>query len=95
MFTLKLYRSRNGQLVTKFLTVDHVTSMTIGENKRTLEIWAHMTPQGGDCQPIFVGAHEPQMDGVPAEEFWGWGLLENAQGKTTEHFRPSSYGHLG
>ena len=30
--------------------------------------------------------------GVDPDSWWGWGLLENWEGNTTEHYRPHNYG---
>ena len=32
------------------------------------------------------------MTAITDDNHWEWGLLENAQGKTTEHYRPYTYG---
>jgi hypothetical protein len=92
MFTLKLYRRRNGQLVTKVLAVHHVTTMEIGTKKKTLEIWAHRSTLGSDYEAYYVGEREDDMTALTDENHFGWGLLENWEGNTTEHYRPSSYG---
>ena len=92
MFTLKLFRRRNGQLVSKVFAVHHVNTMEIGENHRTLEIRAHQTEQDGYYQTYFVGERDENMTALTDENHWGWGLLENSEGKTSEHYRPASYG---
>lgn len=92
MFTLKLYRRRNGQLVTRIIAVHHITAMVIGTKQKTIEIWAHRTAQGGDYDAFFVGEREAGMTALTDENHFGWGLLENWEGNTTEHFRPASYG---
>lgn len=94
MFTLKLFRSRNGQLVTRVLAVDHVQTMTIGREGRTLEVWAFHGPEPSGYDAFFIGDREPHMDALNDENHWGWGLLENWEGNTSEHYRPASYGHL-
>lgn len=92
MFTLKLYRRKNGQLVTKVLAVHYVTTMEIGENRKTLEIWAYKSEQGGDYESYYVGEREETMTALTDDNHFGWGLLENLEGNTTEHYRPASYG---
>ena len=92
MFTLKLFRRTNGQLITKVLAVDHVQTMEIGRDKKTLEIWAFKTPSGDGYEAYFVGEREKNMTALNEANHFGWGLLENWEGNTTQHFRPASYG---
>ena len=96
MFTLKLFRSRNGQLVTRVIACDHVQTMTIGETGRIIELWAFHGPEpsGYDC--YYIGEAEPGMSAVDDiahhGNHYGWGLLENWEGNTSQHFRPAGYG---
>ena len=73
--------------------------MEIGSKRQMIEI--HAVPPGsvggGDYEIYFVGAAEEGMssidrDGWNMNSQWGWGLLENWEGNTTQHFRPASYG---
>jgi hypothetical protein len=96
MFTLKLFRRKNGQLVTRIVAVHHVQVMEIGTNKKMLEIWAFHSAAGdgrlrGDYDCYYVGEKEPDMDAANDDVLFGWGLLENWEGNTTQHFRPASY----
>lgn len=105
MFTLKLYR-RNpplegapGEIVTKIIPVHEVTTVQIGKERKALELWAHR--DGADRETYYIGEPEPGMDAYEKDgnhlefgpySWWGWGLLENWEGNTTQHFRPASYG---
>lgn len=103
MFTLKLYRRKGPdsvQKTTMVMTVDHVVAHEIGEKKKALELHAFNGPQPSGYNIFYVGEPEEGMDafGKPLhldigdQSWWGWGLLENAAGNTTEHYRPGSYG---
>jgi len=92
MFTLKLFRRQNGQLSKKIIVAHHIQVMEIGQNKRTLEIWVFRSEAGGDYDTYYVGEKEDGMDVLSSFNHWGWGLLENGEGNTTEHFRPAGYG---
>lgn len=90
MFTLKLFRRRNGQLVTKTISVHHVQTMEIGTRGKMIEVWAFQP--SGDYDAYFIGDPDPGMDALNEDNHWGWGLLENEAGRTSEHYRPASYG---
>lgn len=100
MFTLKLYRrSPSGQKSHKVIEVERVVVMDIGEKGQALELWAFTS--GRDYETYFMGEPEPGMTAydqndlhllIGPDSWWGWGLLENAQGNTSEHYRPASYG---
>lgn len=98
MFTLKLYRYQNSQLITKILEVADLISKEIGSKNALLEIHAYKDKTNSAGYDVFyIGEREPGMDAIEesgywAGSIWGWGLLENLAGKTTQHFRPSSYG---
>lgn len=88
-----------GQLSTKVVAVDHVVTHHIGEKGQALEIWAFAP--NGSYETYFVGLPEEHMDAYGREdlhlassspEWWQWGLLENGEGRTSEHYRPTSYG---
>lgn len=99
MFTLKLYRNgplppsgRTVVLETAGLWVDHCENglKYIRAFKKTVGV------QDEDGTPeFFVGmgfAPKPSIEGEPPEavtpdNLYSWGVLENAQGKTTEMFR--------
>lgn len=90
MFTLKLFRRDNGQLVTKTIAVHHVQTMEIGNNRKTIEIWAFKDEY--DYKNYYVGELEQEMTELNNGNHWGWGLLENWEGNTSQHYRPASYG---
>lgn len=102
MFTLKLYRHKgpdNSQNMHKVMSVDHVTVMEIGDKKNALELWAFKP--NGDYHTYFIGVPEEGMAAFGRDDlhldmnpgsWWGWGLLENENGRTSEHYRPGSYG---
>lgn len=101
MFTLKLFRNRNGQLVTRVVAVHHVVSMSIGERHHAIELWAFDGPSPSSYSVYYIGEPEPGMEAHGRENadleagegsWWGWGLLENWEGNTSEHYRPGSYG---
>lgn len=94
MFTLKLFRSRNGQLVTKVLAAHHVQTMTIGEAGRMIELWAFQGPEPSAYEAFYIGEAEPGMNALDDSNHFGWGLLENWEGNTSEHYRPAGYGHI-
>lgn len=102
MFTLKLFRSHGGQLTTKVVAAHHVVSMTIGQG-RALELWAFHGPEPSTYETYYIGEPEPGMEAHGDEglhlhhgenSWWGWGLLENWEGNTSEHYRPAGYGHI-
>jgi len=90
MFTLKLFKRNNGQLITKTIAVHHVQTMEIGANQKTIEIWAFK--DANDYENYFVGEREEEMTALNDNNHWGWGLLENWEGNTSQHYRPASYG---
>ncbi len=98
MFTLKLFRRRaDHSLFTKVFTVDHVETIEIpnlkaGDPPRTLEIRAFENNVTGYYENYYVGERTAEMTALTDENHFGWGLLENSAGKTTEHFRPYTYG---
>lgn len=67
-----------------------------------IEIQASFTRQGADYETFFIGdlpEHEKNRKdscidwyGIGPNSRWGWAVLENAAGNTTQHFRPASYG---
>lgn len=102
MFTLKLYRrhAESGTKMHKVISVHHVVVMEIGKEGHALELWA-FTSLSNDYETYYVGKPEEGMDaygkddlhlGVEPNSWWGWGLLENWEGNTTEHYRPHNYG---
>lgn len=102
MFVLKLFRRRNGQLVCRTLEVTEIISMDCGNHEKLLEIEAYRGKAEHDT--FFIGKDPyPEDESRPPTDIidrygswnmslWGWGLLENSDGKTTEHYRPHSYG---
>lgn len=87
------------QKMHKVLAAHRVVVMDIGEKGRALELWAF--DQAGNYESYYIGEPEEGMIafgsdslhlGIEPGTWWGWALLENAAGKTTEHFRPASYG---
>ena len=102
MFTLKLYRRNpgGGTKITKTITIDHIQVMEIGKEGHALELWAFPAPLSIP-ETYYVGVPEEGMEAFGKNDlhldsgprsWWGWGLLENMQGNTTEHYRPASYG---
>lgn len=107
MFTLKLYR-RSGydtaKITHKVLEVDHVVVHAMTEpvnDKQSLEIQAFYDAECRTWDVFYVGEPSKGMEAFGKKDlhlhsgchsWWGWGLLENAVGKTTEHYRPGSYG---
>lgn len=92
MFTLKLYKrypAQTGGVTSQIRSVDHISTMQIGEE--TLEIRVFKTPQSHPYESVYVGKRTPEMTAIDDDNHWEWGLLENAAGKTTEHFRPYTY----
>jgi hypothetical protein len=67
---------------------------------KALELWAFHGPEPSTYDSYLIGdreRHVPSVSDVgvvarPADDWYGWGLLENEAGKTTEHFRPASFG---
>ena len=103
MFTLKLYRRKgpnSHQKMHKIITVKEVVVLEIGDKGQALELHA-IYDELGNYDIWYVGEPEEGMDAfgrndlhldMSAGSWWGWGLLENADGKTSEHYRPASYG---
>lgn len=103
MFTLKLYRRKgpnSSHKTHKVITVHEVVVHEIGTKGQALELHAiYGEPSNYDI--YYVGQPEEGMDAFGRDDlhmdmspgsWWGWGLLENADGKTSEHYRPASYG---
>lgn len=91
MFTLKLFRRRaDGSLFTTIFSVHHVDTIVIAPH--TLEIRAFESAVTGYYENYYVGERTAEMTALNDENHFGWGLLENGAGKTTEHFRPYTYG---
>jgi hypothetical protein len=99
MFTLKLfYRKDDGGLVTKILPCHHVEAREFGKgDAKAIELWVFDGPEPqGKYDSYLIG----NMEAQPGREdpnfissgWFGWGLLENWEGNTTQHFRPASYG---
>lgn len=101
MFTLKLYRRAcpavDNSKMHKVIAVNRVVVIEIG--KKALEIHAFTSPT--DYESYYIGEPEQGMDaygkddlhiGTDARSWWGWGLLENWEGNTSEHYRPAGYG---
>ena len=49
----------------------------------------------GDYEVYYIGEPELGMDAINGDNNFGWGLLENSDGRTTQHFRPAGYGIPG
>jgi hypothetical protein len=97
VFTLKLFKrigGLGGELVTRVVAVDHVQTKQIGD--KGLSIWAFRGPDPSPYDTYFLGEFGPDADAVDNIDHWGnhfqWGLLENWEGNTSEHYRPASYG---
>ncbi len=87
--------------MTKVMPVHRVVVIEIGLLGQALELWAFRNESNNDYDAYYIGEPEEGMDsfgrkdlhlGVEPGSWWGWGLLENAAGKTTEHYRPHNYG---
>lgn len=96
MFTLKLYfRKENGDLVTTILPCHHVEVREFKDDagstkdSKAVELWAFDGPEPSAYQSFLIGEID---DGRRNGGWYGWGLLENWKGFTTQHFRPASYG---
>lgn len=96
MFTLKLFKSVGGELITRAVAVHHVETQTCG--KGLLSIWAFHGPEPSAYDSYYIGEAGPDATAVDdiahPGNHWGWGLLENWEGNTSEHYRPAGYGHL-
>lgn len=108
MFTLKLFRRKahicnNGDrtLMHMVLPVSKVIVLEIGKDGHALEIQAYKSDAKFDYETYYVGEPEPGMEDFGSDSlhletgprsWWGWGLLENWEGNTSEHYRPASYG---
>ena len=104
MFTLKLYRRKGPettQKMHKVIPVHRAVILDIGEKGQALELWAFKSDQNNDYESYYIGKPEEGMDafgkedlhmGIEPYSWWGWGLLENWEGNTTEHYRPHNYG---
>ena len=106
MFTLKLYRHAcptSRAIHKKVLAVSNVLVYEIGEEVdykyKALELIA--VSENGNWETYYIGEPSSGMEaygknnlhlGSESGTWWGWGLLENSEGKTTEHYRPASYG---
>lgn len=108
MFTLKLYRRVNHDtVITHIVPCHHVQTMTFEHADQRvdypahkgLELWAFNSAAPSDYETYLIG--EPEHHAVVDQagdvvgmspKWYGWGLLENENGRTTEHFRPASYG---
>lgn len=73
----------------------------IGDKKQALELTVFPREDSNDYQTYYIGKPEEGMDAFGREDlhlglepgsWWGWGLLENWEGNTTEHYRPHNYG---
>lgn len=107
MFTLKLYRRVNGQKVSLAVAAHRVVAIEVpssrdqsdpGSKAKLLELQAYGSDQNNDWTTYFVG-EDPKSpnslidpNGMGNYSLWGWGLLENWEGNTSEHYRPASYG---
>jgi len=111
MFTLKLFRRVNGQLVIKILAVDHIHSIDIMDDTEgtpdqhpatdMIELKAYFGTNECDYKTFFIGYLTDEQrvgrtlidwHGSEDNSVWGWAVLENQAGNTTQHFRPASYG---
>lgn len=100
MFTVKLFyrKETDGALVTHVESCDHVEAREFGKgDAKAVELWVFKAPGGGgDYHSYLIGDNKAQPDrespNFISEGWWQWGLLENSTGKTTEHYRPASYG---
>lgn len=97
MFTLKLFKRLGDgpgvDIVSRVVAVHHVQTRKIESG---LEILAFHGPEPSGYDTYYVGDFGPECDAVDDIRYygnhWGWGLLENWEGNTSEHYRPASYG---
>lgn len=90
------------QKQTKVIAAHHVVTIEMGTKKSpSLELWAFHGPEPSSYDAYYIGEPSEGMDdfgktGLHLESgpysWWGWGLLENWEGNTSEHYRPGSYG---
>lgn len=98
MFTLKLfYRKEDGKLVTHIEACHHVEAREFGEgDAKAIELWVFDGPSPSSYHSFLIGDMKAQPNrespNFVSEGWFGWGLLENWEGNTTQHFRPASYG---
>lgn len=98
MFTLKLYKRLGPgpgvDVISHVMAVDHVQTRKCGDH--ALQIWAFHAPAPSHYDTFYVGDFGPESDAVDDINIngnhYGWGLLENWEGNTSEHYRPASYG---
>jgi hypothetical protein len=85
------------------MSFEHIDPDDIDAVKhKALELWAYDGPEPGPYLSFLIGerekhglSSEARDAGIvlrPEHDWWGWGLLENESGRTTEHFRPAGYG---
>ena len=96
MFTLKLYRRHpehhelgGTPWITEVIEAPRVSVMKIGESTCCVRVLEDDGRWRRD--DIYVGKREPDMDAITDDNHYDWALVENQQGRTTEHIRP--YGH--
>jgi hypothetical protein len=99
MFTLKLYKRNDDhpqavrfdkRIATRVLSVNNVESIQLTDT--LIELRAFKAPQPAEYDTFYIGERTVEMTAINNDNHWGWGLLENAAGKTTEHYRPHNYG---
>jgi hypothetical protein len=76
--------------------------MEIGEKRQALELRAYDAHTTNAPTTYFIGQPEEGMVAHGRDDlhlqfdehsWWGWGLLENWEGNTSQHFRPAGYGN--
>lgn len=93
MFTLKLYRRVNGNLITRIVACASISVKQIAKN--TDELWAFhddKNAEGGSYHVYYIGERKPEMTAIDDYNHFEWALLENWEGNTTQHIRPHNYG---
>jgi hypothetical protein len=90
MFTLKLYRRPGDHLTTQIQAAHHVVTREIAPH--TLELRAFDGPEPSTYDTVYLGERLPDMTAITDDNHFGWGLLENWEGNTTQHFRPYNRG---
>lgn len=103
MFTLKLYRYKGPMTslkTVKAISVHRVVVHEMGEHGASLEVVAFTSAANNDYETYYIGEPEAGMEAFGKDDlhldtsphsWWGWGLLENELGRTTERYRPSGY----
>lgn len=100
MFTLKLFhRKEDGSLVTRIEACASIEAHEFSSAEyKAVELWVFdgSPNQNQTYRSYLIGDEKAQPNredpSFRSEGWYGWALLENWEGNTTQHFRPASYG---